>query len=120
MILLSMIFLHIIDDFYLQPGLLSKLKQKDWWVENVPQKLYRYDYLWALLVHSFSWAFMMMLPIMYIMDFKLEAMFYTVFGANILIHLLIDDLKANRKKINLIEDQLIHIVQIIATYMILN
>ena len=34
-ILIIMIFLHIVDDFYLQ-GVLAKFKQKDWWKENYP------------------------------------------------------------------------------------
>lgn len=61
-IVLWMIFFHIVDDYYLQ-GWLASAKQKKWWEENAPQPLYKYDYIWALLMHSFSWAFMIMLPI---------------------------------------------------------
>ena len=42
--------------------------------------------------------------------------FYIV---NIMIHSVVDDLKANRKKINLIEDQFIHLVQITVTWFLL-
>ena len=59
-VLLSMIFCHIVDDYYLQ-GWLASAKQKSWWEQNAPQKLYQQDYLMALLVHSFSWTFMVML-----------------------------------------------------------
>ena len=62
-ILLCMIFCHVVDDFCLQPGCLSFLKQKDWWDKNAPEELYKKDYLMALFVHSFSWAFMIMLPL---------------------------------------------------------
>lgn len=59
-----MLFCHIVDDYYLQ-GILASMKQKKWWQENAPDKLYEYDYLIALLMHGFSWAFMIMLPIAY-------------------------------------------------------
>ena len=39
-----------------------------------------------------------------------------VFVTNLVIHMVVDDLKANRKKINLIQDQSIHMVQILATW----
>ena len=57
-----MIFCHIVDDYKLQ-GILASMKQKDWWVEQIGfTKLYKYDYIVALLVHSFSWSFMILLP----------------------------------------------------------
>jgi hypothetical protein len=42
-----------------------------------------------------------------------------VFAANVLMHGIVDDLKANRMKINLWQDQLLHMLQIIITVMIL-
>lgn len=60
-ILFTMIFCHIVDDYYLQ-GWLASAKQKSWWEKNAPGKLYKYDYLAALFMHSFSWSFMIMLP----------------------------------------------------------
>ena len=56
-ILLLMIFLHIVDDYYLQ-GWLASAKQKKYWQDNAPEKLYKYDYDWALIMHSFSWTYM--------------------------------------------------------------
>ena len=61
LILFTMIFCHIVDDYYLQ-GWLASAKQKSWWEKNAPEKLYKYDYLAALFMHSFSWSFMIMLP----------------------------------------------------------
>lgn len=113
-----MIFMHIIDDYKLQ-GILAEFKQKQWWKENAPDKLYKYDYIWALLIHSFSWSFMIMLPIAYVMKFDINGLFAIVFMANILIHAFVDNLKANQKKINLIQDQTIHLMQIILTFIIL-
>ncbi|WP_206459351.1 hypothetical protein [Anaerovorax sp. IOR16] len=118
MTLLTMIFLHIVDDYYLQ-GWLASAKQKQWWKDNAPQDLYRYDYLWALLMHSFSWTFMIMIPIMFKINFEFNSLFYIFFIGNVLIHFATDNLKANIKKINLIQDQLIHMCQILLTWFIL-
>lgn len=118
-ILLLMIFLHVIDDFKLQAGVLNNLKQKDFWKENAPDKLYRYDYIWALLMHSFSWSFMIMLPLAYVHDFKVNILFILVFLFNIIVHAIVDDAKANKKLINLWVDQLVHLVQIGTTLIIL-
>lgn len=107
-----MIFCHIVDDYYLQ-GWLASAKQKSWWKQNAPEKLYKYDYIAALFMHSFSWTFMVMIvPTLYVLLFG--GTFYPVLlGINILIHMIADDLKANKKKINLIQDQSIHLLQII-------
>lgn len=115
---LLMIFCHIVDDYYLQ-GWLSSAKQKKWWQENAPAKLYRFDYILALIMHSFSWAFMIMLPIAFVMNFEINTMFIICFIANIIGHALTDNEKANKYTINLWVDQLIHIGQIILTAIIL-
>ena len=117
-IILAMIFCHIVDDYYLQ-GCLASMKQKKWWQENAPQKLYKYDYIVALIMHSMSWSFMIMLPIAISMNLNVSALFAVVFIGNTIIHAVVDNLKANKLKINLVVDQSIHILQIIITYIIL-
>lgn len=110
-----MIFCHIVDDYYLQ-GWLASAKQKSWWEKNAPDKLYKYDYLVALFMHSFSWTFMIMLvPTIYVLLFG-GIWSPIVFIANLIIHMIVDDMKANKKKINLIQDQSIHMIQIFATW----
>jgi len=113
-IILWMIFFHIFDDYYLQ-GWLAQAKQKQWWKENAPQPLYKYDYVWALMMHSFSWAFMIMLPIAFTKSFNISGIFLAFFVFNICVHALVDDMKANKRIINLWQDQTIHIVQIAIT-----
>ena len=118
-ILLAMIFLHIVDDYYLQ-GILASMKQKEWWKENpfyLP--MYRHDYIIALIMHSFSWAFMIMLPLAYMMEFNINTAYIVVFVANVIIHAVTDNAKANKKNINLVIDQSIHIVQIVLTWLIM-
>lgn len=117
LVLVVMIFLHIVDDYYLQ-GILAQLKQKEWWEKNTPKPLYKYDYLVALFMHSFSWSFMIMFPILlYTIIFgNFNYDFYIIFIINIFAHMGIDNLKANEKKINLISDQSLHMWQIILTW----
>lgn len=116
MIFLTMIFLHIVDDYYLQ-GILAQMKQKKFWKEQAPDKLYKYDYIWALIMHAFSWAFMIMLPLIFVSP--INPAFYVIFVVNLAIHAYVDNLKANKHKINLWQDQLIHLAQIILTFIIL-
>ena len=113
-IFILMVFCHIVDDYYLQ-GWLASAKQKDWWKNNAPDPLYSLDYIWALIMHTFSWSFMIMLPIAFKLSFNADIIFIACFATNMVVHAVVDDLKANRKKINLWVDQLIHILQIIIT-----
>lgn len=116
-VLLSMIFLHIVDDYYLQ-GILASMKQKNWWEEKAPQRLYKYDYIVALIMHSLSWAFMIMLPIAIQTHLNVGNSFLCALIINAIVHGIVDDIKANKLKINLIIDQTIHIIQIVATFII--
>ena len=117
-ILLFMIMMHIVDDYYLQ-GILAKMKQKSWWEENAPSKLYEKDYLMALFMHSFSWAFSIMLPLAIYFKFQIDISFFIIFICNVVLHMWTDNLKANKKTINLIEDQTMHLLQIWTTYVLL-
>ena len=117
-VLLLMIFLHIVDDYYLQ-GWLASAKQKEWWQNNAPQKLYKNDYIWALIMHSFSWSFMIMLPLAFKLDFNIGFVYVVMLLYNLTIHALIDNLKANKKAINLWQDQIVHLIQIVITFLIL-
>ena len=117
-ILFAMIFLHIVDDFKLQQGLLCNLKQKNWWKNQSEYKdMYKYDYIPALILHAFSWTFMIMFPIALKLNFELGWLLL-MYPINTIIHGLIDHLKANLLKINLVTDQTLHILQIISTWLI--
>lgn len=121
LLLLAMIFLHIVDDYYLQ-GWLASAKQKSYWEQNAPDELYKHDYIMALFMHSFSWAFMIMVvPSVYTLINTTNtnnaslviALFFLI---NLCIHMVVDNSKANLKKINLVQDQLCHLVQILVTW----
>lgn len=119
-ILLFMLYFHILDDFLIQ-GILASMKQKSWWTESPEyNELYSKDYLAALIIHSISWAISINIPvIIYLYDTEMKLSFWIMLLANIIIHAFVDNLKANKKKINLVIDQSIHFVQIIITYILL-
>ena len=124
LLLFGMIFLHIVDDYYMQ-GILSQMKQREWWVNNAPSRMYKRDYLMAMFMHGFSWSFMIMIvPTIYVLvaAYNVSAMIFAIilfFIANLGIHMFVDDMKANKKKINLIQDQLTHLAQILITWIVL-
>ena len=113
-VLFLMIFLHIVDDFYLQ-GIMASMKQKSWWQKDPvgSNPKYKNDYIAALFAHSFSWSFMIMLPVMLWGQWE-----WPILIANMLTHAVIDDAKANKFQINLIQDQTYHLIQIIATWLV--
>ena len=74
---------------------------------------YKNDYIAALFAHSFSWSFMIMLPVMLWGQWE-----WLVLIANMVTHAVIDNAKANKFQINLIQDQICHLIQIIVTWLI--
>lgn len=117
--LLSMLFCHIVDDYYLQ-GWLASAKQKKYWRESPEYSdKYKFDYIVALIMHSMSWAFMIMLPVAIVNRFDVGQLFFIVYIVNVLIHAFVDNAKANWRLINLVQDQLIHIIQIVFTFVLL-
>lgn len=128
MTLIIMIFLHIVADFNLQ-GILAQMKQRDWWVKQLPKDqnlddtMYKNDYKITLLAHAFEWSFIVMLPFLHYIPgslYKTEyvTLYMVLLVYNTFTHYVIDDIKANRKACSLITDQLGHIAQIIVTVFI--
>ena len=133
-ILFLMLLMHYIEDFHLQ-GCLANLKQKKWWVDTLCKEfdcddkreevrepyltttIYKNDYKMSLFAHSIENALFVMLPL--IVDTLISE--YTNHVQNIWIlfvpsiilicvsHYFIDDSKANKMKINLVQDQLLHL-----------
>ena len=121
---LLVLFLHVFADFNMQiGGTLHNLKSKDWWVgitaksvwgsANEQYRKYKYDYLVGLIAHASEWTFVTFLPILWNTS-ALLAM--SIYFPNVAVHAYIDHLKANRYKINLWQDQLLHLAQIILTF----
>ena len=74
-------------------------------------------YIIALIIHAISWSCMIMAPAIL---FKLPnvnlLMIIVLFIFNVGTHANVDNQKANLHKINLIQDQLMHLGQIIWTW----
>lgn len=116
LIFFAMCFCHIVDDYYLQ-GILASMKQKNWWTKQESyEDKYKDDYIVALIMHAFSWSFVILIPFLLL---GLSPVFLVIaLVLNGTIHAFVDDLKANQKKINLVQDQSIHIGQIFLTWLI--
>lgn len=119
---LLVLLLHFYSDFNLQIGAkLDGMKQKIWWrrqfkklkMDAVDAKWYSYDFKCALLIHAFVWSVLTFAPLIYLT--KSVVGILVMVAANALIHAKIDDVKANEYLLNLIEDQVMHIVQIAGT-----
>ena len=123
--LIAMMFMHVVDDYYLQ-GCLAKMKQKKWWMEecknqNLNFSNYENDYRVALVIHGFSWACCVHLPILICMICRHNINSIFIFISilvNALIHSIIDDLKANKLKINLGFDQGLHFSQLMMIFIL--
>ena len=130
MIILSMLFLHIIADFCVQNEFMARFKQKKEWSIldlkfnlNRPDdarrfsKKYEHDYIPVLFVHAFSWAFITFIPMLHYVyctkTLKIEVWCIWVIIQTFL-HMYIDHQKCNKFRINLIYDQFLHFLQIIA------
>ena len=114
-ILVLMLLGHLVADYTLQ-GWLADGKQKSWWrkifgghEDAVPDK-YKYDYVAALVCHALYWSIFICAP------FFASSWFIVAVSLNTVVHAIVDDLKANRHKINLIQDQLLHLGQILLTF----
>ena len=124
-VLLLMFLFDIIDDFVLQPICLSKLKQKRYWIEeckkyNLNISKYDTDYITALLIHGLSWSIMIHVPLMFLGGIRDDFFLLLSVLFNAIIHAIIDNLKANKLKINLDVDQCLHGLQIVITWIVLS
>lgn len=118
-VFLLMLFFHVLDDFVLQKmGCLAFLKQREYWEKEAPDEKYKNDYKVALLAHSISWAFMIMLPVFMYKGFNVDINLLLLFAVHVGIHYFIDNEKANHKSINLVKDQFIHLLQIITIFFV--
>lgn len=114
-VLILMLLAHFFADFHLQ-GILADMKQEQWWrTQEGYNSKYKYDYVAALAIHSAEWTLWMMLPLMLLPHLDL-GIFLLLAALNMVVHSLTDNSKANYKDINLIQDQIIHLVQIAFTY----
>lgn len=111
-VLWLMIFMHIIGDWILQTDKMADLKQKKTWEKFGAH--YKYDYIVVLILHSLCWSFCIMAPTL-IIERRMIIFSIWMIG-NTYIHSIIDNEKANNFSANLLTDQLLHLIQIIVTW----
>ena len=119
-LLLITLLLHFITDFTLQ-GCLADMKQKRWWdmlSKDVDSSKRRYEHDWicGLVCHALYWTLATFSPLLLTMENLWMIVF--VVAANTAIHAIVDHLKCNRYVINLWQDQLLHLAQIVVTFLI--
>ena len=107
MILTAMLFMHVIADYTLQ-GVLASMKEKAYWKGHGNYRS-KYDFIPALCI---------MLPLA-VAEYPPGTVFYVVLAANTAVHAVVDHAKANLGVLNLVEDQTIHMVQIVLTLLVL-
>ena len=111
-----MFLCHLLADYPLQ-GWLAQAKNKLYWKDTQTP----HDWLMALICHAMMWGIMIYLPFIFIgeTDFGgwVETLFWLTLPINIIIHIFVDNAKANLHKLDLITDQLIHFLQITTTWL---
>ena len=118
-LLILMFICHVLDDFVLQLACLNKLKQKSWWKSQTDNKLYEHDYYAGLIVHSFSWAGWTLVPWIFFAPTISGGILLITFLINGILHMIMDNRKANMMDISLLLDQSFHFSQILITWTIL-
>ena len=115
LILLKMLFMHCIGDYILQGDFLSAAKRKSFWIDKTNEKTNSLEHYVILFIHAYIWAFCITLPLFNLIS-SIKIILSIVI--NCILHMYIDNLKANKKVITLLTDQLLHLSQIIVTYLL--
>lgn len=120
-----LIALHLLADFNLQvQGGMDKFKCRDWWIEQTSKPVwgssaeqfrkYRFDYHAGMFCHALMWSIVTFAPLLWMAPGWWSVLLILV--PNIAVHHVVDHLKANRYRLNLVQDQLIHLAQIVVTF----
>lgn len=132
LMLIFMLELHIFADYHLQ-GILGRMKQKRWWGKQQDfDRTIRYglsDYKVALTTHCIEWSFCICSPMIFCGwermngdfswdGFKLLATLVVLLIVNSLFHYAADDMKANDKSLTLLQDQELHLAQILMSWLL--
>lgn len=115
-VLIAMLFAHTYADFCSQ-GIMTSMKQKKWWTKQEDySENNKYDYIMALINHSLQWSFCIMLPLFVQDNWEISWTMLALFIVNTFLHCFVDSFKANKHLLNLVQDQTVHLVQILWTF----
>lgn len=126
-LIVACLFMHVIGDYVLQTSFMANAKQKIYWEKQFKEmqidgRNYKYDYVVILIMHSIVWTVCIMLPIViyyWLQTWQFPTCCASIFIMNVIWHSIIDNCKANQMSINLIEDQIFHMLQIAISIVIL-
>lgn len=110
---LLMIVGHFVGDYVLQTDFLAKGKSPKFWEGTKDET----GWIPVLLAHSVIWTACVMLPLLLLVWPAIGLPFVVCFGANIGIHFFVDWLKCVGK-IDMLIDQGIHLLQMMATFLL--
>ena len=123
---IAALVIHVLDDFGLQHFThLNELKQKAWWTEQLKKypaldaRLYKHDYIVCLMLHAFKWTCLTMVPMLIAFGLPSAWTLALLVIFSTATHAFIDDLKANKLKISLLQDQAMHVLQLIVSIAVL-
>ena len=108
------IITHIIDDFILQQlGNLHNMKQKKFWEPYNKEYNNKYclDHYAGLVIHCISWSIMVHLPLLLLTQTP-EIIILVSSILHAINHGIIDNKKCNKHELCLVEDQLLHCIQL--------
>jgi len=124
LLLVAMLWCHLDNDFRKQ-GILASMKQKSWWEQQDAyddDDLGKYDYATALWAHAIWWGIELHIPAIIYIWYKDRLtplgvwVLLTLIVVQIMIHKSVDDAKANLKLIDLTIDQMLHVFQILLSF----
>jgi len=113
--IMLMLLGHLVSDYTLQ-GWLADAKQRNWWAvrtSELPAEskvLYRHDWMAGLACHALYWSLVTFLPLYG------HPAWWVIVLSQASVHAVVDHLKCNAHRINLWQDQLLHLLQILVAY----
>ena len=122
LILLGMLGLHIVDMFGLNLLSLKMASGKSWYTPGLTLKRSKPDSIIPLLTQGFSWSILVHVPIIALLIIEninppTVLIFITVILQG-LVHAYISNENASFRKLNFVENQILHLVQIISIFII--
>lgn len=112
------IIVHIIDDFILKRlGNFYNTKQKKFWEPHNEEHNNKYylNYYARLVIHCISWSILVHLPILLLTQTP-EIIIFVSSIIQAINHGIVDNEKCNRQELSLLEDQILHFVQLILIF----
>lgn len=114
LILFMMIFIHYLFDIF-SLNVIEKYKNKEYFEKTFPKKMCKYDYINYLITDSYLWSMSILLPIIININGHITWASFMGIIVNGIIRGIIEDLRINKKIINIFSANICYIFQIFVT-----